>query len=145
MKTLLIIATVILVLAEAKVRWLRKCKLSSNIQQGDSVLSSYVKDEFDKTGCQKNVWVPMDRASKCPQLNGAKNQDPPLIESSVQPKLFGFRGSYSAHCEYMVIVVAGRGCKLLSTEDIDFRCKNNTIFYQGRQVTSFVCAEGVYE
>uniref|UniRef100_A0A8R1DZH1 Uncharacterized protein n=1 Tax=Caenorhabditis japonica TaxID=281687 RepID=A0A8R1DZH1_CAEJA len=82
---------------EAKQQWVRRCKRSS------SFLDMTKKAKENNHGCSKNVWLAMDRASKCPQLNGASDSVP-IIEASVQPRLYGRSGLYSANCEYMVTV-----------------------------------------
>ncbi|EFO87187.1 hypothetical protein CRE_27830 [Caenorhabditis remanei] len=100
--------------------------------------------------CSKNVWLGMDRASKCPQLNGAvvpairALNATTIMETPVQPRLYGRRGVYNANCEWMVIVVRNKGCILLDTDTIEFECENNRIYFQGREVTSYVCALSVF-
>ncbi|EGT46490.1 hypothetical protein CAEBREN_01288 [Caenorhabditis brenneri] len=92
----------------------------------------------------------MDRASKCPQLNGAVVPEitalnaTTIVEASVQPRLYGRRGVYNANCEWMVIVVKRKGCILLDTDSIEFECENNAIYYKGHEVSSYVCALTVF-
>ncbi|CAI2350864.1 unnamed protein product [Caenorhabditis sp. 36 PRJEB53466] len=124
-------------MAVGEQQWVRRCKRSSDF------LNSVSSAKANNHGCSKNVWLAMDRASKCPQLNGLGNSVP-IAEASIQPRLYGRSGIYSANCEYMVIVVKRKGCILLDTDSIQFKCRNNSIFHNGHEVSSFVCAESVY-
>ncbi|ULT97672.1 hypothetical protein L3Y34_005478 [Caenorhabditis briggsae] len=129
---------------EARQQYMRRCKRST------ATFSEMVKKERESNGCNKNVWLSMDRASKCPQLNGAIVPEiralnaTTIVESQVQPRLYGRRGVYNANCEWMVIVVKRKGCILLDTDNIEFGCQDNTIFYNGHEVSSYVCATSVF-
>ncbi|CAL2041956.1 unnamed protein product [Caenorhabditis brenneri] len=85
-----------------KQQFLRRCKKTT------PTLADWVKKTAESNGCSKNVWLSMDRASKCPQLNGAVVPEitalnaTTIVEASVQPRLYGRRGVYNANCEWMV-------------------------------------------
>uniref|UniRef100_A0A1I7TB51 RNAse_Pc domain-containing protein n=1 Tax=Caenorhabditis tropicalis TaxID=1561998 RepID=A0A1I7TB51_9PELO len=145
MRLLLFIFLIILAFEPVfgKQKFMRRCKRTTTF-------ADIVKKKMESNGCSKNVWLGMDRASKCPQLNGAVVPEilamnaTTIVETPVQPRLFGRRGVYNANCELMVIVVKRKGCTLLDTDSIEFECQDNTIFYKGHEVTSYVCALSVF-
>ncbi|CCD66743.1 CUB domain-containing protein [Caenorhabditis elegans] len=140
--TFLTFLSLFVIITAGKQQYMRRCKRTATF-------ADMIKKK-DNNGCSKNVWLGMDRASKCPQLNGAivpaiqAINATTIVETPVQPRLYGRRGLYNANCEWMVIVVRRRGCALLSTDEIEFECQNNVIFYQGHEVTGYVCALSVF-